>query len=319
MPHVNYRVVGSILHHVGFGREILTESARRPLPPSEEVPVPIFCSTCELSFEENFSNMKSGSDFGGTASIKPKTFIQEEVNDLIRDLDLPEESAEILASRLREKKLLALGTKVTAPDVAERADINLRRNRSNLITGYRSPFPINHRAGNTPSPAELYIRAAPAGAPPRALLRSPHRDLCRSLRGVAHRLRIGAMAAAVLRVSGRWNHRRTDILGTTTFYYKKLYGNNKKEKEIDLANAISVLSILEAEVEKAIDTQSVGKTPGSDGINNGILRYVINKWNDDGEEEKTAEVGERNENEAFINTGRLSVKNIRFKLFTQKV
>ncbi|GBP11888.1 hypothetical protein EVAR_74522_1 [Eumeta japonica] len=79
------------------------ESARRPLPHSEEVPVPTFCSTRELSFESNFSNMKSGSDFGGTASIKPKTFIQEEVNYLIRDLDLPKESAEILAFKLREK------------------------------------------------------------------------------------------------------------------------------------------------------------------------------------------------------------------------
>ncbi|GBP81329.1 Fat-like cadherin-related tumor suppressor homolog [Eumeta japonica] len=47
------------------------------------------------------------------ASIEPKPFTQEELNDLIRDLDLPNESAEILASRLREKKLLASGTKVT--------------------------------------------------------------------------------------------------------------------------------------------------------------------------------------------------------------
>ncbi|GBP34530.1 hypothetical protein EVAR_29927_1 [Eumeta japonica] len=89
------------------------ESARRPLPHSEEVPVPTFSSIGELSFEENFSNMKSGSDFGGTASIKPKTFIQEEVNDSIRDFDLPKESAEILAFKLREKKLMASGTTVT--------------------------------------------------------------------------------------------------------------------------------------------------------------------------------------------------------------
>ncbi|GBP62239.1 hypothetical protein EVAR_44647_1 [Eumeta japonica] len=57
--------------------------------------------------------MKSGSDFGGTASIKPKTFIQEEVNYLIRDLGLPKESAEILAFKLREKNLMASGTIVT--------------------------------------------------------------------------------------------------------------------------------------------------------------------------------------------------------------
>ncbi|GBP79198.1 LINE-1 retrotransposable element ORF2 protein [Eumeta japonica] len=71
---------------------------------------------------------------------------------------------------------------------------------------------------------------------------------------------------------GKWNHRRTDILGTATSYYKKLYENNKIEEEIDLANTISIHSILEAEVEKAIDTQSIDKTPGPDGINNEILK-----------------------------------------------
>ncbi|GBP56883.1 Retrovirus-related Pol polyprotein from type-1 retrotransposable element R2 [Eumeta japonica] len=34
-------------------------------------------------------------------------------------------------------------------------------------------------------------------------------------------------------------------------YYKKLYGNHKTEEEIDLANTISIPSIIEAEVEKS--------------------------------------------------------------------
>ncbi|GBP94067.1 LINE-1 reverse transcriptase homolog [Eumeta japonica] len=57
-----------------------------------------------------------------------------------------------------------------------------------------------------------------------------------------------------------------------TSYYKKLYENKKTKEEIDLANTISIPSILEAEVEKAIDTQSIDKTPGLDGINNEILK-----------------------------------------------
>ncbi|GBP57120.1 LINE-1 retrotransposable element ORF2 protein [Eumeta japonica] len=71
---------------------------------------------------------------------------------------------------------------------------------------------------------------------------------------------------------GKWNHRRTDILGTATSYYKKLYESNKTEKEIDLANTISIPSIFESEVKKAIDTKSIDKTPSSDGINNEILK-----------------------------------------------
>ncbi|GBP59482.1 LINE-1 retrotransposable element ORF2 protein [Eumeta japonica] len=66
-----------------------------------------------------------------------------------------------------------------------------------------------------------------------------------------------------------------DILETATSYYKKLYGNDKTEEEIDLANTISIPSILEADVEKAIDTQSIDKTPGLDGINNEILVPVL--------------------------------------------
>ncbi len=38
--------------------------------------------------------------------LKPKTFIQDELNDLIRDLALSKEKAELLASRLKQKHLL---------------------------------------------------------------------------------------------------------------------------------------------------------------------------------------------------------------------
>lgn len=88
------------------------ESARRPLPHSEEVPVPTFRSIREQSPEEIFNEVNSDSDFEISFS-NPETFIQEELNDLIRDLELPKESSEVLASRLKEKKCLSSGTKVT--------------------------------------------------------------------------------------------------------------------------------------------------------------------------------------------------------------
>jgi len=40
-------------------------------------------------------------------------FDQAEINDLIRDLNLPKQSSELLASRLQEKHLLHPGTNTT--------------------------------------------------------------------------------------------------------------------------------------------------------------------------------------------------------------
>ncbi|CAG5039360.1 unnamed protein product [Parnassius apollo] len=72
--------------------------------------------------------------------------------------------------------------------------------------------------------------------------------------------------------SGKWNHRRSGILDIATSYYKRLYESNTTEDEIDLVDTSNIPNILQAEVEKAIDTQKVDKTPGPDGISNEILR-----------------------------------------------
>jgi hypothetical protein len=40
----------------------------------------------------------------------PRLFTQSELNDVIRDLGLPKEKAELFGSRMKEKKLLATGT-----------------------------------------------------------------------------------------------------------------------------------------------------------------------------------------------------------------
>ena len=44
---------------------------------------------------------------------EPKRFNQKELNDLVRDLGLPKDASELLASRLKAKNLLEPGTKVT--------------------------------------------------------------------------------------------------------------------------------------------------------------------------------------------------------------
>ena len=55
---------------------------------------------------------ESDSDFAGPSSTA-QNFNQDELNDLIRDLNLSKESSELLASRLNEKNVLASGTKIT--------------------------------------------------------------------------------------------------------------------------------------------------------------------------------------------------------------
>ncbi|CAG5046281.1 unnamed protein product [Parnassius apollo] len=57
--------------------------------------------------------------------------------------------------------------------------------------------------------------------------------------------------------SGKWNHRRTGILDIATSYYKRLYESNTTEDEIDLVDTSNIPNILQAEVEKAIDTQKI--------------------------------------------------------------
>ncbi|CAG9834996.1 unnamed protein product [Diabrotica balteata] len=46
-------------------------------------------------------------------STRPKLFPQEELSDLIRDLNLPKNSSELIAYRLKQKNLLYPNTKIT--------------------------------------------------------------------------------------------------------------------------------------------------------------------------------------------------------------
>ncbi|XP_075990548.1 uncharacterized protein LOC142986144 [Anticarsia gemmatalis] len=73
--------------------------------------------------------------------------------------------------------------------------------------------------------------------------------------------------------NGKWIHYRADILETAASYYKDLYKNDIKGKEIVLTETSHIPTILQAEVEKAIDTQKIDKTPGPDGISNEILKH----------------------------------------------
>ena len=53
------------------------------------------------------SEHESSSDF--EEDERPKFFSQEEMNDSVRDLNLPEDAAELLGSRLKRKNVLLPG------------------------------------------------------------------------------------------------------------------------------------------------------------------------------------------------------------------
>ena len=71
------------------------QSARRPVAHCDEIPVPIFGELSDISDED-------------ASSVAPHPFSQKELNDLVPDLSLSTDSAELLASRLKEKNLLTV-------------------------------------------------------------------------------------------------------------------------------------------------------------------------------------------------------------------
>ena len=117
------------------------ESARQPIPHSDEVPIPVYDHLTELteSSDESTStavvdavSCSSGSEFEG-AVVTPQPFNQFELNDLIRDLNLSKETSEVLASRLNEKKLLQPGNNITFYRRREKDLLPYFSHESNLV------------------------------------------------------------------------------------------------------------------------------------------------------------------------------------------
>lgn len=86
------------------------DSARRPIPHDDTLPIPV----PPLGIEEpecvDDTNPDESSDdddeYLPEKITYPKLFNQHDLNDLIRDLSLPKDKAELLASRLKERNML---------------------------------------------------------------------------------------------------------------------------------------------------------------------------------------------------------------------
>ena len=79
------------------------QSARRPVAYCDEIPVSIFGELTDIS-DEDASSVEGHEDEEVILEDNaPHPFSQKELNDLVRDLNLSKDSAELLASRLKEK------------------------------------------------------------------------------------------------------------------------------------------------------------------------------------------------------------------------
>jgi hypothetical protein len=89
-------------------------SAIRPVPHSSEIPVPLPPSSlADIQRDSEDGTIlpphdESSSDF--SVDEGPQPFSQSELNDLVRDLGLYKDAAELLGSRLKNKNLLSPGT-----------------------------------------------------------------------------------------------------------------------------------------------------------------------------------------------------------------
>ena len=95
------------------------DSATRPVPHDSTLLIPVppadgldsVEDECVVDFErQDAADVDFDPDIDGD---EPKVSTQGELDDLVRDLFLSKEKAKLLASRLKEKNLLAVGVKVS--------------------------------------------------------------------------------------------------------------------------------------------------------------------------------------------------------------
>ncbi|GFV17982.1 ras-related protein Rab-28 [Trichonephila clavipes] len=113
MPHIallSNKVQGfNIKNRKDISYPTIIRSAIRPVPHGLDLPIPSPLDTLDniLDDLDQISHTSSDSDDGYDPSTNdPELFSQSDLNDLVRDLGLPKDTAEVLGSRLKERHLL---------------------------------------------------------------------------------------------------------------------------------------------------------------------------------------------------------------------
>ena len=90
-------------------------SAIRPVPHGPDIPIPQPLQTLHTDDSDDTDTVQETDDteFEVGTDEGPRLFTQAHLNDLVRDLGLTKDKAELLGSRLHERQMLAAGTSVT--------------------------------------------------------------------------------------------------------------------------------------------------------------------------------------------------------------
>ena len=89
------------------------QSARRPVAHCDEIPVPIFGELPDISDEDASSVEGHEDEEAVLEDDAPHPFSRKELNDLVRDLSLSKDFAELLASRSKEKNFLSESARIS--------------------------------------------------------------------------------------------------------------------------------------------------------------------------------------------------------------
>ncbi|XP_027233923.2 uncharacterized protein [Penaeus vannamei] len=89
------------------------QSARRPVAHCDEIPVPVFRELPDISDKDPSGDQEDEEDEVVLDDSAPHPFSRNELNDLVRDLSLSKSSAELLASKLKEKNLITDSARIT--------------------------------------------------------------------------------------------------------------------------------------------------------------------------------------------------------------
>lgn len=123
-------------------------SAMRPVAHGPGIPIPKPpTDTIELISDTGSNSDSSSSlvsdEFVPETSNAPQPLSQAKLNDIVRDLNLPKDAAELLGSRLQENNLLAAGTSVTFYRNREKDLLQYFSDEENLVYCNNIPDLIN--------------------------------------------------------------------------------------------------------------------------------------------------------------------------------
>ena len=111
------------------------ESAHRPVAHCDEIPVPVFGELPDISDKDSSSVPEDEEEEEVVLNEDaPHPFSQKELNDLVHDLSLSKSSANLLASRLKEKNLLSDSACITFYHNRHQEFLHFFFEEKNLVT-----------------------------------------------------------------------------------------------------------------------------------------------------------------------------------------